>query len=147
MTIEQSAVIPSLEMYLSEVTPAHIAREGRKMDSPTKGEQSIGPLTSEIAQKLYCASKMVGIKAVEAKTRAEQCTEDDEEKQLLEEHEQLKELTLVLRHMLWYEVHSQVAHWGSSIGLRKDWTVVKCPDNEPPEIIKRLMGGLGLGGE
>lgn len=142
MTIELSSVIPTLEVYLSEVTPEFVDRQAKTMDSVKKNEQVLGVLDNSFSRKMFAAISLVNIKSVEAKTKALSATNDDEIKQLEADHEQLKELSDVFKELFWYEVKSQFGHWGDNIGLRKGWQVVTMPanSNEPPEFIKKILG-------
>ncbi len=136
-----SAALPALDMYLTEITERQIERDGGKIDKPSKNDRPLGPLTSDLAKRLYCACNIIKAKSIEAAARAKIAIEDHEEKALLAEAKQLDQLADLAREFLWYEVRSSADHWNGGIGIRHGWVVVEPPenDNQPPEFIKRLL--------
>lgn len=141
--IENSHLISTLEMYLAEVTPRQIEREGEKLDKKESTDKELGVITSEFARRLWCAHRVIKSKAIQAMARSKEAVEDDEEKALEREFRVLDDLSDVCKEWVWHEIRQEIGDkaWNNSqIGLRTGWIAVVPKENKggPEEFLRKL---------
>jgi len=149
MTMMNIGAFGTLAMYLDEVTPEQIARQGSKIGK-RNGETILTNLRDTDIPRLWCAMVVLAAKAEETAARAKTAADDNAEEVLTSEAQQLKRLHKLARDLFWYEVNEQVG-WNKDVGLRDGWDVVEVKSDGGPQIFAGGLGNLkkfleGLGG-
>jgi hypothetical protein len=106
-----------------------------------KGEKIVGTIRDEYTKRIFSLSSWYRREGqrleVDLKSIGEDPLTNPEFTKLRQKHETLVET-------FWLALRFELNYWTTSVGIRKDWTVVDTTDsedNKPASVLKRLLGG------
>jgi hypothetical protein len=144
---EMSKGMWNLLDQIDQVSEENMQRCGKSFPSMESSERLVGVVMDDWTKAAYTLSRQFGYEIQRIKVDLEDSmsslSEEEKRAKGIQYHA-LDQAVDALKELFWHSVRTELNAFGSSLSIRKDWSVVDSPDDNSMKrsIVGAILGGL-----